>query len=1360
MREFSCRAARWGRALRVTAAVLLLGSGMAQAAAEKSVDGYLHHDARLEGYRAYRATPSLAQLQAVAALKSELPAVNATFREDTGATWTLQNYVGFLTAAAPGQDPLAVGLDYVRSNLDLFGLGAADLAEYEIINTIYSDVSGVTYVHLRQVHEGVPVYQGRLHFGVTKDGRLLMVNNSFVPELAGGVNAARPALSAAEAVLAAARFIGNASAAAPRELGEAKGVRMATGVDHAGISAEPIEASLVLLPVRRGDVRLAWNFQIHTADQQHVYDMTVDAVDGKVWTRFDWVDSDTYQVYNRPAESPQHVLPPLPQPPADGRTSVVNPAVASASPFGWHDTNGAAGAEFTITRGNNAHAYEDSDNNGAPPADESPYNCGPTLNCSFPINLAGAPNTYRPAAVANLFFWNNLIHDIQYQYGFNEAAANFQVNNYGEGGTGGDDVRAEAQDGGGINNANFLTLPEGQRPRMQMYLWNTTTPQRDGDVDNGVIIHEYGHGISNRLVGGGTTGCLTNTTQPGEGLSDWWALSYTGEIGDAGTNGRGIGTYVLGQPVTGVGIRTQRYSTDPAVNTFTFQSIIGMAVPHGVGSVWAQGAWEVYWRLVDNYGFDINLYNATGNAGNQRAKLYVNEGLKATSCNPGFIQVRDGIIAAATATHSGEDVCRIWAAFAGFGLGIDAVGSPNTTAGTTNGFLLPVPCRAAGPTGLAASATGANQISLTWNPVAGATSYRVYRANGPCPQATYNQIAQGLTSPSYVDNTVSGGNTYSYVVTQIDGSGVESGFSNCAQATATGGCTTPPTFAGLASVTSAGTQACALNLSWAAGTTGCTGSALKYNVYRSTTSGFVPGPTNLRQNCVNGTTFTDTTVSSGTTYYYVVRAEDSNTGGAGACNNGNTETNTVQRSGAPFGNTSATVTDNVESGNLYWSTAGGTGTNVWTIVTDLSNSPTHSWKVTDPAVVTDQRLTTVAAGNIPAGFTMSFFHRFNTEAAATPTLGYDGHVLEYSLDGTTWTDILAAQGPVPANPSRFIQNGYNRTISPDFSSPLINRQAWSGDNLNFQEVRVNLADFAGQSPFFRFRFASDVSVADVGVWIDDITFRAPGACGQVFIRGDFSGDGKTDILWRHDESGENVVWFMNGPNLTGGTFTTPATLTDVRWKMVGTHDFNGDLKTDILWRHNVAGENVLWYMNGTVLTSGEFLTPAALVDTRWQMAGTGDFNGDSKPDIAWNHTESGQIVLWYMNGSVLTSGTFTNPSSFDINYRLVGVADFSNPLDGKPDFVWRHQSTGANLVWFMNGADKIGEAFTTTLTDNRWNIVATGDYSFDGKNDFVWRHQESGENVMWFMNGAVLISGTFTNPASFPDVRWKMVGPR
>jgi hypothetical protein len=234
---------------------------------------------------------------------------------------------------------------------------------------------------------------------------------------------------------------------------------------------------------------------------------------------------------------------------------------------------------------------------------------------------------------------------------------------------------------------------------MQMFIWTAANPDRDGDLDAGIIVHEYGHGISNRLVGGpSNVNCLTNTQQPGEGLSDWWALAYTARTSDTGPTPRGIGTYALNQQTNGLGIRTQRYSTDPAVNTWTYASINGMAVPHGVGSVWAQGAWEVYWKLVNAHGFDPNLYNANGSAGNQRAMLYVNEGLKNTACNPTFTQVRDGIIQAAMDNHGGEDVCRMWEAFAAFGLGTNAVSGGANSTSPTNGFNVPVSCQGGGGT--------------------------------------------------------------------------------------------------------------------------------------------------------------------------------------------------------------------------------------------------------------------------------------------------------------------------------------------------------------------------------------------------------------------------------------------------------------------------------------------------------------------------------------------------------------------------------------------------------------------------------------------------------------------------------------
>ena len=480
--------------------------------AQPTEDQRRNFDARIELNRGFSVRPTEAQSAAFAGFRGPgNPDLAVSYDRVTGAARTLVNRVGFLSEGSLGIQPQTLAMDFVRDSSELLGLMAEDLDDVEVTDSVENPVTGSTHIYLRQRAYGLPVYNGQLQINVNRDGNVLSVNNSFLPDLVNSVNATRPVITTAAARQAAAEQI---------------------GLDLDRLQQEkPSEPTLMLLPVRRGRARLVWNLQLRTEGQEHYYDFTVDAVTGSVWTRFDWVTPALYEVYPMPVESPNHTSP---APPADARTVVVDPQDAMASPFGWHDTNGVAGAEFTIMRGNNVHAYEDSDANNAPPASEP--DCGGSLNCSFALDLSLAPSTYRSAAVANLFYWNNLIHDVQYRYGFDEAAGNFQVNNYGNGGLGGDDVRAEAQDGGGSNNANFMTPPDGSRPRMQMFLWSGT-PQIDGDFDNGIIVHEYGHGISNRLVGGpSNVGCLNNNQQPGEGLSDWWALAYTGEVGDAGTD--------------------------------------------------------------------------------------------------------------------------------------------------------------------------------------------------------------------------------------------------------------------------------------------------------------------------------------------------------------------------------------------------------------------------------------------------------------------------------------------------------------------------------------------------------------------------------------------------------------------------------------------------------------------------------------------------------------------------------------------------------------------------------------------------------------------------------------------------------
>ncbi|HEY5809180.1 MAG TPA: M36 family metallopeptidase [Povalibacter sp.] len=673
---------------------LLLCPVLASAQSIGLTDSERHYDARTAQSRALISDQFQAKVPTPQSLSADVQELSPLeVDEVTGSVRSLTSERGFLSRPTRGA-PMAIAMNFVRRNLAALGLEASDLEGYTVANVVESKVTGATHIYLQQRHQGIPVYNAQLHINVNRDGRIISVNNTFMAGLQRAVSAVKPNLQLPAAVGEALKFSGM-KAAAPALISATADSQQRTRVTNAGISVAPIDGALMLLPIRPGEAKLVWNFQVHTLDKQHSWDLTVDADTGQVWTRFDWIAGDQYRVYPRPVESPNHTTP---LPPSDGRVLVVNPANSLASPFGWHDTNGASGAEFTTTVGNNAEAYTDVDANNSADSGSSPSG-GSSLSFDFALNLTQAPSAYRPAAVTNLFYLNNIIHDVQYQYGFDEAAGNFQLNTYGRGGAGNDSVRAEAQDGAGTNNANFGTPPDGQRPRMQMFVWTSPNPDRDGDLDASIVVHEYGHGISNRLIGGpSNVNCLTNRQQAGEGLSDWWALAYTARTGDTGPTPRGIGTYALNQATTGQGIRTQRYSTDPSVNTWTYASINGMAVPHGVGSVWAQAAWEVYWKLVDRWGFDANLYNAAGSAGNQRMMLYVNEGLKNTACNPTFTQIRDGIIQAATDNHGGEDVCRMWEAFAAFGLGTNAVSGGASSTTPTNGFSIPASCQGGGGT--------------------------------------------------------------------------------------------------------------------------------------------------------------------------------------------------------------------------------------------------------------------------------------------------------------------------------------------------------------------------------------------------------------------------------------------------------------------------------------------------------------------------------------------------------------------------------------------------------------------------------------------------------------------------------------
>ncbi len=603
-------------------------------------------------------------------------------------------------AQAPLRDPVVTA----RAVLLRKGYGAADLAGLVVTDAYTDRRTGVLHAYMRQAVNGIEVYGTEVALHIKPDGSIAAMHERLVKGAAARLPKGGPVLTAEQALERVMVMEGLRPMPLVRKRSDEQRRHFVYAKD--GITSEDPEVRLFLLE-RDGALVPVWNVTLYMPDGSHWWNIRLDASTGKELERNDWVSQCRFDAPACAHEQHPHAAPPpapapaaandlnvFPMPlesPSHGARAIRNApwtSAPNASPYGWNDTDGAAGAEFTITRGNNVYASEDRNNDNTPGF--SPDG-GPTLDFDFALNLALEPIDYESAAITNLFHWNNIIHDVMYQYGFDEVSGNFQVNNYGNGGAGNDAVNADAQDGSGTNNANFGTPPDGSAPRMQMFRWTYTTPARDSDLDNGVIVHEYGHGISNRLVGGpNNTSCLSNAEQMGEGWSDYFALMFTMEPGDQGSDARGIGTYVLGEPVTGDGIRPAPYSTNFGVNAYTYASTnSGLSQPHGIGFVWCTMLWEMTWDLIAQYGFSADLYNGT--AGNNIALNLVTEGLRYTACGPGFVDGRDAILQADQVLYGGANQQLIWNAFARRGLGFSASqGSSGSRSDQVEAFDVPL----------------------------------------------------------------------------------------------------------------------------------------------------------------------------------------------------------------------------------------------------------------------------------------------------------------------------------------------------------------------------------------------------------------------------------------------------------------------------------------------------------------------------------------------------------------------------------------------------------------------------------------------------------------------------------------------
>lgn len=527
----------------------------------------------------------------------------------------------------------SIARNFLEQNASVFALN--DVAALELSNE--DNDRGTAFLEYFQTVGGLRVFEGDVQVAVNKHGEVLSVREGFL--VTGQDVKLKPQLTEAQGIARAFKYAG-------RDVfpSFAETYMRASKSDKSRfsnpLSQDLEEVTSELNVMRVGDTaRLAWHVYAD-AGPNAWYEMLVDAHNGDLLFR--------RNLYITAAQGTVYIESPT----AGARqlVSFVGDTVINTA-AGWMGTS-------TVTTGNNVEAYLDTDANNAPDNNNGSglstgHASAANQDFTFPFSTAVDPRTQQAAVVTNLFYYNNVMHDFSYGLGFTETAGNFQTNNYSRGGLGADSVRAEAQDGSGTDNANFATPPDGQRPRMQQYLFISPNPDRDSSIDADVVFHEYGHGISNRLIGNGSTALQgTQSGAMGEGWSDYWAITLNG-------NGA-VGEYVMNNTA---GIRRAAYTVPANTVHDSYADVcVGGCQVHRDGEVWAATLWDLRTQLGATITNNIVL-----------------NGMKFTPNRPSFLNARDGILQADQNLNGGANRCAIWTVFARHGMGLSAVGNDGTT---------------------------------------------------------------------------------------------------------------------------------------------------------------------------------------------------------------------------------------------------------------------------------------------------------------------------------------------------------------------------------------------------------------------------------------------------------------------------------------------------------------------------------------------------------------------------------------------------------------------------------------------------------------------------------------------------------
>jgi neprosin-like protein/VCBS repeat protein/FG-GAP repeat protein len=350
------------------------------------------------------------------------------------------------------------------------------------------------------------------------------------------------------------------------------------------------------------------------------------------------------------------------------------------------------------------------------------------------------------------------------------------------------------------------------------------------------------------------------------------------------------------------------------------------------------------------------------------------------------------------------------------------------------------------------------------------------------------------------------------------------------------------------------------------------------------------------------------------------------------------------------------------------------------------------------------------------GYYPNSYYNSNGIADKGASIDYGGEIVNDNVGGIhTTTDMGSGHFPSEG----WQHSAYVRNLTyVDMSNVTRN-----SDGLSRSVTNSSLYDLS-------LYFSSDSN------WTNYFFFGGPGHEGPVTPgTHDYNSDGKSDLIWQSANTGQVVLWFMDGQGNEQSGKSVQNGASYPGWNVMGAGDLNSDGKSDFMWQNASNGQVYVWFMDGQGNQQGGRYFQNGATYPGWNVMPAGDLNGDGKSDVMWQNASNGQVYIWFMDGQGnQQGGRYIQGGATFPGWRVMAAGDLNS--DGKTDIMWQDTSNGQVYIWFMDGQgnQQGGRYIQNGSTFPGWNIVAGGDLNSDGKSDLIWQNASSGQAYIWFMD--------------------------